>query len=204
MKRLMIILCILLVSAGAFGQNHHHRDDRHRDSRHRTENVRHSRHHHRHDDRRNDRKGREHHHTVRYNIPDEVACVYDWQELWNGCHVRLLHDWVYIVDRNGDNVVRGNRVYLASNGSYEVKMGDIWRVYDRNGDFTTISGWDIFYWSEGFYGVKIGDFWRLYDEDGDSVGNIWGEHVALLDNHTIRCTRNGRDYYYDWNGNEVR
>lgn len=188
MKKIVVILCMLLAASGAWAQNHHHH---HQQQHHRSERV--------------ERGGRHNgHHHGRHNIPDEVECLDEWQELWNGCHVRLLGSRVLVVNRNGDTVVSGDRVFLTANGRYEVKNGGVWSVRERDGGFTTISGMDIFYWSEGFYGIKVGSFWRLYDEDGDMVGNIWGEHLTLYQNNLIRAERNGRYYYYDWEGNERR
>ena len=199
MKKIVIILLMMLATAGAYGQGHHGHRDSHRDSRHRTENVHRGNHH------RGNRGNRHsNHHGRGYNVPEELECLYEWQELWNGCHVRLLGDRVQIVNRRGDTVVSGDRVFLTSNGRYEVKNGGVWSVRDADGGFTTLSGMDIFYWSEGFYGIKVGSFWRLYDEDGDFVGNIWGEHLTLYQDNLIRAERNGRYYYYDWQGNERR
>ena len=201
MKKIVIILLMMLATAGAYGQGHHGHRDSHRDSRHRTENVHRGNHH------KGNRGNRHSNHNGRgrgYNVPDELECTYEWQELWNGCHVRLLGDRVHIVNRRGDTVVSGDRVFLTSNGRYEVKNGGVWSVRDADGGFTTLSGMDIFYWSEGFYGIKVGSFWRLYDEDGDFVGNIWGEHLTIYQNNLIRAERNGRYYYYDYEGNERR
>lgn len=201
MKKIVIILLMMLATAGAYGQGHHGHRDSHRDSRHRTENVHRGNHH------RGSRGNRRSNHNGRgrgYSVPEELECLYEWQELWNGCHVRLLGDRVQIVNRRGDTVVSGDRVFLTSNGRYEVKNGGVWSVRDADGGFTTLSGMDIFYWSEGFYGIKVGSFWRLYDEDGNFVGDIWGEHLTLYQNNLIRAERNGRYYYYDYEGNERR
>ena len=196
MKKIVIILCMLLATAGAYGQNHRFHDSRHQ--HHRTEQVHREQHHKHHGTKHHNKSGRH------YNIPDELECVEDWQELWNGCHVRLLGDRVRVVTPSGDMIVSGERVFLTSNGKYEVKNGGVWSVRDRDGGFTTLSGMDVFYWSEGFYGIKVGDFWRLYDEKGDMVGNIWGEHLTIYPNNLIKATRNGMTFYYDWQGNERR
>ena len=200
MKKIVVILLMMLVAAGASGQNHHRDHRNHGDSRHRTERVQRDNHHRGSSHSNSHSHG--HGHGYGYNIPDEIECLNEWQELWNGCHVRLLGDRVQIVNRRGDIVVSGDRVFLTSNGRYEVKNGGIWSVRDADGGFTTLSGNDLCYWSEGFYGVKVGSFWRLYDEDGDFVGNVWGEHITIYQNNLIRAERNGRYYYYDYKGNE--
>lgn len=195
MKNILTILCcLMLLSTGAYGQNHHNRN--HGGGRHRTERVQHGNRNSNHNSRARVSRSRS------YNIPDEVECLTEWQELWNGCHVRLLGDRVQVVTRSGNVVVSGDRVFLTSNGRYEVKNGGVWSVRDADGGFTTLSGMDIFYWSEGFYGIKVGSFWRLYHENGDFVGNVWGEHLTIYPDNRIRAERNGRYYYYDYQGNE--
>jgi hypothetical protein len=42
------------------------------------------------------------------------------------------------------------------------------------------------------------------DASGDRISGIWGDHVELMDNGMYRCTRNGRNYFYDERGNERR
>ena len=132
----------------------------------------------------------------------EVRCVKDWQELWNGRHVRLLNGRVSVLEYDGDTVVRGDEVVLLSNGCYKVRTGDIWRVYDSHGSTTSISGHEIIAWPNGLYCVRFSDFWRVYDEDGDRLTNVWGDSVELYGRNLIHCRRSGRSFYYDFHGNE--
>ena len=206
MKKFLVILLTMLVASGAYGQGHHSGHGSHHGQHHKTENVHQGNKHHgnngaHHSSHGSNGHGRSHGY---YNLPAETECQFEWQELWNGCHVRLLGDRVHVVNRRGDTVVSGERVFLTSNGRYEVKNGGIWSVRDADGGFTTLSGMDICYWSEGFYGIKVGSFWRLYYEDGDFVGNVWGEHITIYENNLIRAERNGYYYYYDYEGNERR
>lgn len=136
--------------------------------------------------------------------PAEVRCTHEWQELWNGCHVRLSNGRVSVLDANGNRVVGGEDVILLGDGNYMVRNGDLWRIYDWRGDYTTISGHDIRLWPNGLYCVRFSSSWRVYDRQGDRLTNVWGDHVELMNNGLIRCTRAGRDHYYDERGKERR
>ena len=215
MKQILTILCILLCTSGAYSQNHH-RDDR--GGRHKVErSVREDRHHakkHRDPKPKHipDHRPKAHPdarhggHNAYRSIPErhEVPCVRDWQDLWNGRHVRLLNDRVSVLDYDGDTIVRGDEITLLPNGYYKVRVGDIWRVYDSHGVSTSISGHEILAWPHGLYCVRFSDFWRVYDQDGDRLVNVWGDYVEIYDNKLIHCRRNGRSFYYDFQGNERR
>lgn len=133
---------------------------------------------------------------------ENVNCVRDWQELWNGCHVRLTQGRVSVLDNRGDRVVRGDDVMLLASGDYLVRSGDIWRVYDYRGVTTSISGHEILAWPNGLFCVRFSDFWRVYTHNGDRLGNAWGDYVELMPNGLICCVRSGRRFYYDFQGNE--
>ena len=133
-----------------------------------------------------------------------VYCNRDWLDLWNGCHVRLLQGRVSVLNLNGDRIVRGDEVVLLASGMYLVRNGDIWRVYDQWGEYTSISGHEIIDWENGLFCVRYSDFWRVYTASGDRLANVWGDVVVLLQNDIIRCTRAGLDHFYNLYGDEVR
>ena len=134
----------------------------------------------------------------------EVRCTGDWQELWNGCHVRLSLDRICIHEADGDRLLSGDEVTLLPSGRYKVRSGNIWRVFESNGDRTQISGEEIIPWPDGRFAVRFGDNWHVYTPGGDRVPNVWGESVSLMSNGLIRCKRNGTLHYYDDEGNERR
>lgn len=134
----------------------------------------------------------------------DTPCVREWQELWNGCHVRLGEFRVKVVDREGSTVVSGEEIVLLRNGDYLVRNGDIWRVHDWRGGHTSISGHEIELWSNGLYLVRFSSSWRVYTPEGDRLVNVWGDRVQLMRNGLIRCERGGRLYYYDDRGHERR
>lgn len=208
MKHFLLILSLMMSVVCASGQGHRHQNrDMHREVPHMQRND------HRRGNHLPERKlkgrqrmngkhmDREHVRTIVRNRA-EVRCVKDWQELWNGRHVRLLNGRVSVLDYDGDTIVRGDEVVLLSNGSYKVRTGDIWRVYDSHGSTTSITGHEIISWPHGLYCVRFSDFWRVYDEDGDRLTNVWGDYVELYGRNLIHCRRSGRSFYYDFHGNE--
>ena len=139
MKKILLISALLLCVTGATGQQHHHhgtpapREVRHHDNR------GHDRH--RHEVRPHDI----HHHDVHHlpGVRADVFCVRDWQELWNGCYVRVNQFGVSVLDRRDRRIVRGEEVILLPTGDYLVKSGHFWRVYTAYGDRLTHVWGDI-------------------------------------------------------------
>ena len=137
-------------------------------------------------------------------IPAEVPCIGDWQELWNGRHVRLKNDKVYIYASDGDRLFWGDEIVLLSSGTYKVRNGDWWRLYDADGDrLGTIWSHDfIELLPNGCYLYRTNDWYYVADERGERIHSIWGDRVELMRNGLFRCHRNDRFYYYDDRGNE--
>ena len=134
----------------------------------------------------------------------DTPCVQEWQELWNGCHVRLGEFRVKVLDHGGNTIVSGDEIVLLRNGNYLVRKGDIWRIYDWRGGHTSISGHEILLWPNGLYPVRFGSSWRVYSPDGSRLVSVWGDRVELMRNGLIRCERAGRLHYYDDRGHERR
>lgn len=152
---------------------------------------------------RRDRQGRRGSNYTQANLV-ETPCIQEWQELWNGCHVRFMGGRITVLDRSGNRVVGGEEVSLLGNGSYKVRNGDLWRIYDWRGGFTIISGHEVHLWPNGLYLVRYSSSWRVYTAEGDRLTNVWGDRVELMSNGLIRCERAGRFIYYDERGNERR
>ena len=135
MKKELLILALLLCVTGASGQQHHnhHGNPARQEFRHQDHRD-HDRHHpggpHRADI---------HHHEnhPRHLKRADVLCVRDWQELWNGCHVRVNQFGVSIRDRRDHRIVRGEEIILLASGDYLVRSGGFWRVYTAYGDRLT-------------------------------------------------------------------
>ena len=137
---------------------------------------------------RGDRHGRHRHDT-------EVPCATEWQELWNGCHVRLLNDKVYIYDYSGDRITWGDEVILLPSGYYKIRRGEWWRIYEEDGDSTSLYGEEIICWWNGTYCIYKGGGWRVYDDDGDWLGSVWSrDYIELLWNGCY-LYKSGSYYY---------
>ena len=162
MKKIVIILLMMLATAGAYGQGHHGHRDSHRDSRHRTENVHRGNHH------RGNRGNRHsNHHGRGYNVPEELECRYEWQELWNGCHVRIKLDKIYIYDAYDTKVVSGDKVILLPNGLYKVYNGAFWHVHAPSGErVSNIWGDEVDLMSNGVFRCYRAGSYVYYDPDG--------------------------------------
>ena len=132
MKTHLLVLALLLSVTGASGQQHHniHRDPARQEVRH-QDNRGHHRHHHG-GPRREDRHHVRDHH--RHGKRVDIICVHDWQELWNGCHVRVNQFGITIMDRRDNRIVRGEEIILLASGDYLVRSGGFWRVYTAFGD----------------------------------------------------------------------
>lgn len=193
MKKILILLLVVLTAGSAYGQRH---DARVRKGGHRKEQMHGTRDRH-HNRPTYDARGRN-----RTPVRREVACVEEWQYLWNGCHVRLLLDQIYVYDDRDDRIVGGDEVYLLPNGNYKVLKGGFWRIYDRKGDMTFISGDEIRYWHPGYYAVRSAGSWHVCDSKGDRIFGVWGDSVELMGNGIFRCSRGGHYYYYDSEGNQ--
>ena len=133
MKTQVLVLALLLSVVSASGQPHHNppkgpapHEVRHHDAR-----GPHRRHHDTPPPPPRDRHHRDHH---RHGRRVDVLCVRDWQELWNGCYVRVNQFGISIVDRRDHRIVRGDEIILLANGHYMVRSGGFWRVYTSRGD----------------------------------------------------------------------
>lgn len=146
-----------------------------------------------------------HHQAPAYghNLRPEVACLHDWQNLWNGCHVRLKGGKVYVYERDGDRVVYGDEIILLPTGFYKVRKGYDWRIYEEDGDWTSIHGEQIVNFWNGCYCALSGGVWRVYDYDGDRLG-VWSQHrIELLWNGFYKYERSGRYYVADQKGDRI-
>ena len=146
-----------------------------------TASAQHSRHHHsgygfeqrydRNDRRHEPRFGQEH----RQKKPNQkkgvrrsdIRCNRDWQELWNGCHVRIKLDKIYIYDRYDNKVLSGEEVTLLRNGCYKVYNGAFWHVYAPHGErVNNIWGDRIELMSNGVFRCYRAGRYVYYDPDG--------------------------------------
>lgn len=99
-----------------------------------------------------------------------VWCTEDYQDLWNGYYVRLTNGRVYV--KNGSStVLYGDEVALLYNGCYKVKQGNLWYLYDANGDKVSgVYGEEILYYPFNYVACKkSSSVWYIYRCNGEKL-----------------------------------
>ena len=157
MRKVITILAILLMAFTASAQHYtHHAGYRYE--------QRHGR-----NDKRHDRKSGRHARPMQKKPVRraDIRCNQDWQELWNGCHVRIKLDHIYIYDRYDTKVLSGEDVTLLRNGYYKVYNGAFWHVHAPNGErVSSIWGDRIELMSNGVFRCYRAGRYVYYDPDG--------------------------------------
>ena len=98
----------------------------------------------------------------------EIRCAHDWQELWNGCHVRVKLDRIYVYNYHDDRILWGDEVILLPSGCYKVRNGNFWHVHARNGDrINNLWGDAIDLMSNGLFRCFRAGRFFYYDERGN-------------------------------------
>ena len=99
-----------------------------------------------------------------------VWCEEDYQDLWNGCYVRLTNGRVYVKE-GSSTVVYGDQVGLLYNGCYKVKYGNTWYLYDADGDKVSgVYGEEILYYPFNYVACKKGSsLWYVYRCNGEKL-----------------------------------
>ena len=165
MKTQILCITLLLSVACASGQPRHnpHRAPAPPEFRHQD----HRDHHRPHQappprrDRRHDRGRHRHGRT-------DILCVRDWQQLWNGCHVRVNQFGVSILDRRDRRIIRGDEIILLASGDYKVRSGGFWRIYNERGDrLVNVWGDSIELMRDGLYCCIRAGITHYYDLNGN-------------------------------------
>lgn len=104
--------------------------------------------------------------TTRKSVP----CTENYQDLWNGCYVKLSGRTVYIY-RNGSSILYGEEINLLYNGFYRVKRNGTWYLADEDGDLVSgIYGKQILYYPWGYVTVqRSSGYWDVYHCSGRKV-----------------------------------
>ena len=99
-----------------------------------------------------------------------ISCQEDWQDLWNGCYVRLSGRRVYVY-RDGSSILYGEEIHLLYNGYYKVRRSGTWYLADEDGDLVNgIYGKDIAYYPYGYVAVlRSSGYWDIYHSSGRKV-----------------------------------
>lgn len=104
-------------------------------------------------------------------IRKTVWCEENYQDLWNGCYVRISNGGRVYVKYGSSTVVYGDEIGLLYNGCYTVKHGSTWYLYDADGDQVGgVYGAELLYYPFNYVACKKGaNLWYVYRCDGEKL-----------------------------------
>lgn len=125
----------------------------------------------------------------------------DYQDLWNGCYVRLINGKVYV--KNGSStVLYGDQVGLLYNGCYKVKQGSTWYLFDENGQKVGgVYGEEILYYPFNYVACKKGsNLWYVYRCNGEKMSFYSDVSPWICSNEYWIVQQGSKQYGVDRNG----
>lgn len=133
-----------------------------------------------------------------------VWCEEDYQDLWNGCYVRLTNGRIYVKD-GSSTVVYGDEIGLLYNGCYTVKYGNTWYLYDEDGDKVSgVYGEEILYYPFNYVACKKGsNLWYVYRCNGEKLSFYSEVSPWICSNECWIVQQGGRQYGIDQNGDKI-
>lgn len=131
-------------------------------------------------------------------------CETHYQDLRNGCQVRLSGRTVYIY-RDGYSILYGDQINLLYNGYYRVRRGSTWYVADPDGDLVDgIYGKQILYYPWGYVSVERGSgYWDVYHCSGKKLDFYSDESPYIYHNGCWGVRHGSKWYAYDQNGRQI-
>jgi hypothetical protein len=99
-----------------------------------------------------------------------VSCTENYQDLWNGCFVKISGRTIYIY-RGSSSILYGEEINLLYNGYYRVKRSGTWYIADENGDLVDgIYAKTIYYFPFGYVTLqRSSGYWDIYHCSGRKV-----------------------------------
>lgn len=131
-------------------------------------------------------------------------CTEHYQDLRNGCQVRLSGKKVYIY-RNGYSILYGDEINVLYNGYYRVRRGNTWYLADEDGDLVSgIYGKEILYYPFGYVTVqRSSSYWDIYHCSGRKLETYSYEIPAMFGNGYF-CVKQGKWWYaVDQDGDKI-
>ncbi|MBQ9439376.1 MAG: hypothetical protein IJU35_02085 [Paludibacteraceae bacterium] len=131
-------------------------------------------------------------------------CTEHYQDLRNGCQVRLSGRKVYIY-RNGYSILYGDEINVLYNGYYRVRRGNTWYLADEDGELVSgIYGKEILYYPFGYVTVqRSSGNWDIYHCSGSKV-ETYSYEIPLLCGNGCFCVKHGKYWYaVDKNGRQI-
>lgn len=131
-------------------------------------------------------------------------CTEDYQDLRNGCYVRINSNRVYIY-YNGSSFLYGDEINLLYNGYYRVKRNGTWYLADPDGDLVSgIYGKDLLYYPWGYVSVqRSAGYWDVYHCSGRKL-DFYSDESPLIYSNGCWGVRHGNYWYaYDQDGDQI-
>lgn len=131
-------------------------------------------------------------------------CTENYQDLRNGCTVRINSNRVYIY-YNGSSFLYGDEINLLYNGYYRVKRSGTWYLADPDGDLVSgIYGEQIYYYPWGYVSVqRSSGYWDVYHCSGRKL-DFYSDESPLIYSNGCWGVRHGKYWYaYDEDGNQI-
>lgn len=131
-------------------------------------------------------------------------CTEDYQDLWNGCYVRVIGSRIYIYD-NGSSILYGDEINLLYNGYYRVKRSGTWYLCDPQGNTVSgIYGKNLLYYPWGFVAVeRSSGYWDVYHCSGKKLDFYSYESPYIYSNGCWGVRHSNYWYAYDKDGNQI-
>lgn len=131
-------------------------------------------------------------------------CTEDYQDLRNGCTVRIHSNHVYIYC-NGSSILYGDEINLLYNGYYRVKRSGTWYLSDPNGELVSgIYGRHIYYYPWGYVTVQRGaGYWDVYHCSGRKLDFYSDESPVIFSNGCWGVKHGQYWYAYDEDGRQI-
>jgi len=133
-----------------------------------------------------------------------VWCTEDYQDLWNGYHVRLYNGRIHV--KNGSStVVYGDEIALLYNGCYKVRQGSTWYLFDADGERVGgVYGSEILYYPFNYVACqKNTNLWYVYRCNGEKLSFYSEVSPWICWNECWIVQQSGRQYGIDRNGDKI-
>ena len=131
-------------------------------------------------------------------------CTEDYQDLWNGNHVRRYNGRIYV--KNGSStVVYGDEIGLLYNGCYKVKQGSNWYLFDADGDKVGgVYGEEILYYPFNYVACKKSSgVWYVYRCNGEKLSFYSDVSPWICSNECWIVQQGSKQYGIDQNGDKI-
>lgn len=132
-------------------------------------------------------------------------CTEDYQDLRNGCMVRIRNNRVYIYDDKGYTLLYGDEINLLYNGYYRVKRSGTWYLMNPDGDSVSgIYGKQLYYYPWGYVAVeRSSGYWDVYHCCGQKLA-FYSDESPLIYPNGSWGVRHGKYWYaYDSEGDQI-